>query len=253
MYILTFSFIYFIYISNMIYIQKNKDTNLPHHFDCGSAMFGAIESGQKFKLISYEDLEKGSYDALIKNNLFVGSVEFMKKVFERIGLKDVKVPKNSNRESKMITIKDAKEKASKGEFLFIKPPDIKLFTGFVLDGAIHSCLNDIPDDYKVLSYQPFESRIESEWRVYIKNGEIYDSKNYSGDFKISPNYSYVKEVIKENVDFPCCYTIDIGILENGVNVVVEFNDMWAIGNYGMDNYEYLRLLKLRYFEIVKEK
>lgn len=237
----------------MIYIQKREDFGiLPHHFDCATAMYGAIESGQEFRLISYEDLEKGRYDNLIRDNLFVGSVEFMKKVFERIHITGVRVPKNSNRESKLITLKEAKEKASKGEFLFIKPLDIKLFTGFVLDGCIHSCLNDIPEDYEVLSYEPFGSPIESEWRLYIRNGKIEDSRHYSGDFKISPNYSYAKSVIEENVDFPVCYTIDIGILENGANVVVEFNDMWAIGNYGMDNYIYLRMLKERYFEIVKK-
>jgi hypothetical protein len=50
---------------------------------------------------------------------------------------------------------------------------------------------------------------------------------------------------------PSAYTIDIGILDGGENVVVEFNDMWAIGNYGVDNSIYLRMLRRRYFEIVR--
>lgn len=53
-------------------------------------------------------------------------------------------------------------------------------------------------------------------------------------------------------DFPKSYTIDVGILEDGENVVIEFNDMWGIGNYGVDNHTYLRLLKSRYFEIMKK-
>jgi hypothetical protein len=36
------------------------------------------------------------------------------------------------------------------------------------------------------------------------------------------------------------------------NVIIEYNDMWAIGNYGMPNDLYLQLLKDRYFEIVKK-
>ena len=49
------------------------------------------------------------------------------------------------------------------------------------------------------------------------------------------------------------YTVDIGILENDENVVIEFNDMWAIGNYGIPNDIYLRALKGRYFEIINNK
>jgi len=56
----------------------------------------------------------------------------------------------------------------------------------------------------------------------------------------------------KRTNFPISYTIDIGVLENGENVVIEFNDMWAIGNYGMDNSDYLSLLRQRYFEIIRQ-
>jgi len=233
----------------MIYLQSNND-NIPYHFDTACALYGAIDMGLDYKLKTLEDVCSGKYDMLIKNNLFVGSVEFMKEVFNRIGLTDIRVPRNSNRESKIITLKEAKE-ISKSEDIFIKPIEIKLFTGFVLDKMIHASISNISDDTEVLSYKPFESPIVSEWRCYIRNNEVEDSRNYSGDFKISPNYKYVESIINENTDFPRCYTIDVGILESGENVVVEFNDMWAIGNYGMDNYLYLRMLRERYFEIIK--
>ena len=236
----------------MIYLQKDDNENRPHHFDVSCALYGAIEMGVKYKLVTFEEVSSGKYDMLIKNNLFVGSVEFMREVFSRIGIEDVRVPKNSNRESEIISLSEAKE-ISKSEDIFIKPIEIKLFTGFVLDKMTHSSISNIDSDTKVLSYKPFESEIVSEWRCYIKNGEIEDSRNYSGDFKISPNYKYVESIIEENSkDFPRCYTIDIGILDSGENVVIEFNDMWAIGNYGVDNYRYLRMLRERYFEIVKK-
>lgn len=235
----------------MIYLQKDDNENIPHHFDVSCALYGAIEMGVRYKLVTYDEVSSGKYDMLIKNNLFVGSVEFMREVFSRIGIEDVRVPKNSNRESKIITLSEAKE-ISKKEDIFIKPIEIKLFTGFVLDKMLHSSISNIDGDIKVLSYKPFDSEIVSEWRCYIKNDEIEDSRNYSGDFKITPNYKYVESIIEENSkDFPRCYTIDVGILDSGENVVIEFNDMWAIGNYGVDNYRYLRMLRERYFEIVK--
>jgi len=235
----------------MIYIQSNNERTLPHHFDVASAMFGVIENAQDYRLTSFEEVQSGKFDLLIKNNLFVGSVEFMKEVFSRIGKENIRVPKNSNREHKVMTLGEAKEIAKSGKSIFIKPFDIKLFTGFVLDQMIHTSISDISDDTKVMVYDVFTSPIKSEWRCYVHRGEVVDIRNYSGDIFTYPNKEYLNNFLIENKDFPIAYTIDIGILENGENVVIEYNDMWAIGNYGMPNDLYLRLLRDRYFEIVK--
>ena len=39
----------------MIYIQKNEH-DIPHHFDCACAMYGAIELGLDYKLVSFEEV-----------------------------------------------------------------------------------------------------------------------------------------------------------------------------------------------------
>jgi hypothetical protein len=242
----------------MIYIQSNNEKTLPHHFDAACAMYGAIETGKEYRLTSYDEVASGKFDSLIKSNLFVGSVEFMREVFKRIGLNDVRVHENSNRESEIITLKEALTRAKRGEKLFIKPLEIKLFTGFVLDNMIYSCIEGLPADTKVLAYKPFESELLSEWRIYVHRGQIVDSRNYSGDFMLSPDYHFaIKEILRKNEGkFPIAYTIDIGILGEykfPENVVVEYNDMWAIGNYGIPNDIYLRLLRDRYFEIISTK
>lgn len=235
----------------MIYIQSDKERKLPHHFDCSCVMFGAIESAKNFRLTSYEEIEMGKFDSLIKSKLFAGSTEFMQLVFSRIGKFDVRLPKNSNRKSEIITLQEAHNRVKLGEKLFIKPLKIKLFTGLVLDGSIYSELRGVPLDTEVLAYKPFTKRLESEWRIYIHNNKIVDSRNYSGDFKINPDYNFIESIIRENKGFPVAYTIDVGQFSDGENVVIEFNDMWAIGNYGMPNELYLRLLSDRYFEIVR--
>jgi hypothetical protein len=236
----------------MIYIQSNIERTLPHHFDVASAMFGAIETGQNYRLTSFEEVQSGKFDLLIKNNLFVGSVEFMKEVFSRIGKENIRVPKNSNREHKVMTLGEAKE-ISKSKSIFIKPFDIKLFTGFILDQMINNSISDISDDTLIMVYDVFSSPIKSEFRCYVHRNNVVDIRNYSGDLFCLPNEEYLNSVIDLNktFDFPISYTIDIGVLENDENVVIEYNDMWAIGNYGMPNYLYLRLLRDRYFEIVR--
>ncbi len=242
-------------IIKMIYIQSDKEKGngtLPNHFDCACALYGAIETVQDFKLISYEEVASGKFDNLIRQNLFVGSVEFMREVFSRVGLEDVRLPKNSNRESITMTLGEAFEHSANGKHYFIKPLEIKLFTGLVLDGMQYSCLTDKPKDTKVLAYEIFDKDIVSEWRVYVHNGKIFDWRNYGGDFAIIPSTNYVMDIIMQNrATFPTSYTIDVGVLEDFENVVVEFNDMWAIGNYGVQNDSYLRMLRDRYFEIMR--
>ena len=236
----------------MIYIQSNTDRNRPHHFDVASAMFGAIETGQDYRLTTFEEVQSGKFNLLIKNNLFVGSVEFMKEVFSKVGKEDVRVPENSNRDCKVMTLGEAKLISKSGKNIFIKPFDIKLFTGFVLDQMIHMSVSDIPDETMVMVYEVFSSPIKSEFRCYIHRNRVEDIRNYSGDLFCYPNEEYLNSIIDSNRNkFPIAYTIDIGILESGENVVIEYNDMWAIGNYGMPNDLYLRLLKDRYFEVVK--
>lgn len=245
----------------MVYIQSKKNNTVAHHFDCSCALYGAEDSAMDYRLVSFEDVQSGKMDALIRKNLFVGSVEFMREVFSRVGLKDVRLPINSDRPHKVITLGEAKEIAKSGEKIFIKPFEIKLFTGFVLDQMQYSCLNDVPDDTKVMSYEPFRDRILSEWRIYVHRGKIVDSRNYSGDFKLSPDnyYIHLENKLKELNNFPIAYTVDIGILDvlerknefpTIKHIIIEFNDMWAIGNYGMPNDLYLDLLRDRYFEIM---
>lgn len=159
------------------------------------------------------------------------------------------------------TLGEAENRVSKGEKIFIKPIEIKLFTGLVLDGFQYTSLKGLPDDTMIMAYKPFETKILSEWRIYVNNNKIIDSRNYSGDFKLNPKYNWIEDKIFSNYKFPCAYTVDIGILDYNKddykstqreNVIIEYNDMWAIGNYGIPNDLYLQLLKERYFEIVKK-
>ena len=238
----------------MIYIQSDSDRTRPHHFDCATAMYGAIETGQDYRLTTYAEIASGKFDTLLRTNMAAGSVEFMKLIFDRFGLGHVGVPFNSNRTHQTNTLGEIKELAKLGHKYFIKPFDIKLFTGFVIDQMQHTSIQDIPDDTPVMVYKPFKYPIESEWRCYIMNHRVEFIGNYSGDFLVSVNGPYLQNIINENRSgFPSAYTIDIGVLSNGENVVVEYNDMWAIGNYGVPNDIYLRMLKTRYFEIIRSQ
>jgi hypothetical protein len=250
----------------LVRIQSDPDKIIPHHFDAASALFGAADNGYRWKYITYDEVESGNVDLAIPNNLYVGSVEFMLEVFNRVGIsyEDIQLPKNSNRDSVILPMGDVRTRISNGEMLFVKSIQPKLFTGCVLDKFSVRSLSTISDSTLVRVYDLFQYDIVSEWRVYIDvslsteasiHNAIKGIKNYSGDEFISPPpKSFITNIILENIidNFPSQYTIDIGILENGEVVVIEYNDMWAIGNYGIDNSTYFHLLRKRYFEIINK-
>jgi hypothetical protein len=235
----------------MNYIQSNSNRTIPHHFDAACAYYGCEDLSLDVRLTTIDEVSSGKFDGIIRNNFFTGSVEFMNEVFKRIGKDGIRLPLNSNRESKIMKLSDVLDSGLVNKF--IKPKNIKLFTGFCLDGHHYNFLKNIPPDTEVFVYDIIRD-IESEWRLYIHRNVIVDSKNYLGDFKMTPDYKYVEAVIRTNKlrgDFPDTYTIDIGVLSNGFSMVVEFNDMWAIGNYGLSNSLYVRMLRDRYFDIVR--
>lgn len=238
----------------MIYIQQKEETKLPYHFDSACALYGAYETCQDYKLITFEMLQTGRYDILIKRNLFVGSVEFMQEVFRRVGLEDVRLPLNSNRPSQIMTLEEALD-LSKSKEIFIKPYVIKQFPATILDGCNYRYLNDIPKYSKVFVYDTFDSPIESEWRLYVHNYKVVDIRHYSGDFRKTPYMSSTMDNLvmecKSN-GFPSTFTIDVAMLKDYRMMVVEYNDFWAIGNYGISNDLYLEMLKTRYFDIMSQ-
>ena len=234
----------------MVYIQSNIERTLPHHFDAACALYGAKDNGQEIRLTSYEEVISGKFNSLLKQHLFVGSVEFMSMVFKMID-KNPRIPRNSNREEIIMGLKEARDLVEAGKSWFIKPVQNKLFTGMVFDKMTISSLKDLSENTNVILAYPFKSKILSEWRCYVHYNQIIDIRNYSGNIWIMPNKDYAESVIKSNRDFPDAYVMDIGILETNENVVIEFNDMWAIGSYGVPNDLYLRLLSDRYFEIMR--
>ena len=241
-----------------IYIQHNEVR--PYNHECSCALHGAVDLELDYIPAYYNDLKNGHYDHVLTSNLFVGTVEFMNEVFRRIGLDSVRLPKNSNRESKIMTLDEARALITPEKSLFIKPVAIKLFTGFVLDESHYACLDDVPGNTLVYTYPPFRYDIVSEWRVYINDREVELCTNYSGDplrfiNKDSLNY-YLDECINYEPPhkFPKTFTIDIAVFdqEHEFDKVIEYNDMWGIGNYGLNNDIYVEMLYKRYFEIIEK-
>lgn len=137
---------------------------------------------------------------------------------------------------------------------FVKPASqIKLFTGDIVSHDEHI-------GYLVLRGAKPDTRIikstlvnfESEYRCFVTRGELRGMKHYIGDFELFPNMAMVHEMISEfekSGEAPWAYTLDVGVTDNGLTLLVEVNDMWAIGSYGLDGDTYALLCARRMKQI----
>jgi len=230
----------------MLLIQSDSN-GIPINGDCYCALDGAIQEDIPYQLVSIDNLNS----TITEKYTPVGSIEFLKASFCYFGLDIPKLPFNSNRAHLNVSLEEALE-IGREKKIFIKPEETKLFTGFVYEGYTYSCLEGIPLDTPVLVYEVFSSFIETEWRAYIYRNKVIDIRNYSGDFFLMPNREYIEELVDTNrkLEFPIAYSIDVGVLEDKTHVVIEYNDFWALGNYGMPNWLYVKCLIARYRQII---
>jgi hypothetical protein len=137
---------------------------------------------------------------------------------------------------------------------FIKPAhEIKKFTGSLVEtrselSILVNVLGCGVDDQVYVS-EPVN--FLSEWRCFIQGGKLQGIQYYAGDYRKYPNTGVIDDIAELYKDSPIAYTLDVGVLDNGITALVEVNDMWAIGSYGFNQKKYVESSILRFKEIIK--
>lgn len=138
---------------------------------------------------------------------------------------------------------------------FIKPAyDVKLFTGCVIDSdqslMFLKQFSNVNDDTVV--YESSLLNFVSEYRCFVHEEKLEGIQYYLGDFKQYPDVDVIEDMIASYKASNCAYTLDVGITEDGRTVLIEVNDMWAIGSYGMDARTYTLMCVRRMREIGRQ-
>lgn len=206
-----------------------------------------------------EFIEKTVFD---ENDIIVGSVEATKAFWQKVGItipKYIGYPESLNSFYKRTIKRTRFGKITIADLpIFIKPAyDVKLFTGFILDKT--TTLSSISMFYDVNNntaiYTSDVLNIKSEYRCFVHKGKLVGVKHYDGDFLLFPDMSIVQNIIDLYKDQPVSYTLDIGVFKVDHNLydtcLIEINDFWAIGGYGLDGKTYARMLIDRFQEIKK--
>lgn len=132
--------------------------------------------------------------------------------------------------------------------IFIKSKEQKRITGKVIRNA---------SDLVGLGYQEENPEIYisevmdfvSEYRVFVRYGEVLDCKHYWGDPMVFPDVAIIKAAISKYQSAPDAYGIDFAVTKEGKTVLIEVNDAWALGCYGLEMHLYAKFLITRWAQI----
>jgi len=135
--------------------------------------------------------------------------------------------------------------------IFVKPVEHKLFTGFVYNGDIDSRrrIVTLDDDVNVWLCEPLN--ILSEYRSFILDSEVLDCRRYKGDYGVAPSRHIVEAAVSRMKNAPRAYCLDWGVTDKGDTILVEQNEGYAMGHYGLYPTLYARMLSARWNEMVK--
>lgn len=229
------------------------------------------DAAKGLKVLGYNvqgfDRESLSRLPLRKSTVVKGSIGTVRKALDLLGVpqpRNVDIPESlvqfTNREIKVTTLGRIR---AKNERVFIKPYEFqKAFEGHMYHGGYERSFYrtserykdyatlKYPDSFKVLAAEPVN--FEQEWRVYVLRGKILGAFGYHGNEDAMPTHlrRKVPAIVKAYKDAPAAYAIDLGIIEGRGLSLVEVNEGFSLGNYGLPKPTYAQMVEARWYEMV---
>lgn len=86
--------------------------------------------------------------------------------------------------------------------------------------------------------------------MYLFDTDRYlDMKHYWGDPLMFPDSKVIQRAIKDYTSAPDAYGIDFGVTKDGRTLLIEVNDAWALGCYGLESHLYAKFLLTRWTQL----
>lgn len=237
------------------YIQTDKSGNFYN--------VNAYVANEGFQTLGWETEKYFSVDEITDNDpesLIVGGIGNVRKQLEKFGVErpsnEIDYPKELEkylgRKVWVSTIEEIFRDEQKWN-IFIKPKkETKKFVGKVFKDYkdfIGLVDNDNPTQIWCSEIVNFKT----EWRCFIRYGEILDIRQYKGVWDSKIDLSVIKNAIKDFEGSPASYALDFGIDDNDTMKLVEINDGHSLGTYGISPINYAKFLSARWSELTKTK
>jgi len=220
-----------------VYIRKTKETSLFYQAEVGFIKMG-------YEIIHYETVPED----ITKDDVLIGYIGNVHKALRYLNIEvpqAIDYPEELNwyfsREIKRIETVDEIEINT-----FVKPVNFKEFPGRVIRE-----FRDLIGITDTPMYTSQIINIETEYAVYVIKGEIVGIKHYKGNPYIPLNKRVVDECIGKYKNCPASYRIDFGVTDLSQTIIIEVNDGYSSGNYGLNEITYAKFLLARWEELMK--
>ncbi|BCM91107.1 hypothetical protein IAD21_02971 [Abditibacteriota bacterium] len=142
--------------------------------------------------------------------------------------------------------------AGNGEPIFIKPRSAvaKLFNGHVV-ARFRDLIQTahLADEMTVWWSDAHELR--GEFRGFVLRGELVGWRHYFGDFRCALDFERIEAALEMWKERPIACSMDWALTKSGETILVEVNDAYALGCYGLAPHLYAPMLAERWREIVQ--
>jgi len=134
--------------------------------------------------------------------------------------------------------------------VFVKPIySTKKFTGVLVRriADLVGC-GDQHQDTPVWCAEPVPFR--AEWRCFVRYGQVLDARPYKGDWRAYFDPAVVEAALGAyRAAAPAAFALDVGVTAAGATLVVEVNDGYALGAYGLTPLAYAKFLAARWAQL----
>ena len=134
---------------------------------------------------------------------------------------------------------------------FVKPIRPKAFTGDVFESGaeLYDATAHLDEDEPVWISGVVD--FVSEYRCFVSGGGLSGIRHYRGDPWVLPSKVDVVSMVRASAPMGRAgFSIDVGVTKDGRTLLVECNDGYALGYYGLDSLAYAELLIARWRQIV---
>jgi hypothetical protein len=149
------------------------------------------------------------------------------------------------------TMTEVREGYEDNRFFFIKPLKIhKAFAGHVTSGNLCDLARTatLDNDFEVMASEVVTFRVE--YRLFVHRKRVIGCRFYNGDFRIAPDFVVAEQFLQRYQAQPIAYSLDLGVTDKGQTLVVEINDAFSLGAYGLGSIPYARMVTDRWEEMV---
>jgi hypothetical protein len=237
---------------DVAYVRYRDD--LPANVNMFAATYGFQQLG--YKVVSYED-DVPDDKNLLTGSVLVGNIGDVWQVLKLLSKpipEPIDYPQNLQkflgRNIHLSTLGAVRKSPDR---VFVKPVQQKLFTGMIWDGKkAQNRLSLAVYDDKTPVWVSDIVNFVTEYRCFVFENELVDVKHYNGDWTVTPDRNLVHEAVTASIGkLPSAYSLDFGVDVNGRTLLVEANDAYALGCYGLNPCMYARMIETRWEQLVK--